>query len=191
MVNAFKGIMTEVATFIDSFLAATDVPIVKPIVWPDSILAEHPLRKQKLFVRFWPVSVRAYIDAAADAQKNLEVKERTWGRDTFYYAIAATVCDASGVPVFNHLWSKIYTEIAEWDANMSITKDENGVLVVPRIPDYELIGKWLAKKYDSEQGAVIMGPLWDQSMNYNGLISGADLKNSEATNGSKPTTEQL
>lgn len=186
--------MPTPADFLIAFSAAASKPIVKPVLWPESIPADHPIRSLSLCVRFWPVTV------AATVLPKIQAKDADWFDSLYWYIIAATVCNTDGDPSFVGAWPKIWTDLVtkgNTDAGASTagaaeyigSLDENNNLVIPP-PDYRLIGDWLKETYSTPQGRTIMDPLWDQAMKYNGW-GPVEGKNSETTDTSVLSGERV
>lgn len=184
-------------SLLTSFMAAFSAPIVKPIVWPDKIQANHPLRSLNLFVRYWPASIQALVSASD--------KPQGWLSDIYHAIIAASVCNADGVAIFDEQWPTVWSEyvdlfnkaiFAEEDGNalltgkktllQEFTRDENNNPVSPLI-DYKILGDWLKKNHDNQQSWELFEILFEQAFVYNGYTADS-AKNSETTNTSEPST---
>lgn len=176
-------VLQPAEAYLNSWLKASEAPIVSPVKWPADIPTDHPLQKNALYVRYWPVAVQVYITEAIKAQDALTKEEQTWAKDTFYYIIAASACDKFGIPAFNAIWPQVWdkhllTLTAEQLSDLS--KDENNIPVLP-LPDFNLIGAWLSDRFDAaEQGRKIMYTIWNEAVEYNGFKADT-AKNSEST----------
>ncbi len=193
------------ADFMAAFNQAASVPVTKPVVWPDDVPVEHPVRKLGLTTRFWPISVALHIQQLADAG------EKGWLARTYWYVIAATICKPNGELAFCDQWTTIWQEhataaLAAYDKEVAAASDladlpprptfqvdDSNQFVPPASPDYYIVGEWLKKKFDTAQGEALMKPMWSSSLDYNGWRA-EDTKNSVTTDssvpsGEKPTTE--
>lgn len=145
--------------FLEAFKSAADKPIVQLVVWPKTIPDDHPIRQVKVGVRFWPAAVTSIIEfaiAADDAQSEEFWEQQTserWHVRLFWYIIAATASDPEGRPFFRD------------------NPDD----------DFETVAASLKASYASLQGMLLMSPLWDQCLSYNGF--GKNIAVEEATKG--------
>lgn len=196
--------------FLTSFMSAAAAPIVKPVVWPDTIGQAHPLRSVQLFLRFWPVWIATLIQS--------KISGTGWYSELFWTMAAAGVCRLDGTPAFADKWDEVWAEhvdkfnsaviLADLRLQMIPTNasvedvktsrvlpegcigsyDDSGVLSVPPV-DYVVLGNWLKTQYDNPQGELIFKPLVDQSLAYNGWVL-SEGKNSETTGTSVPSGEK-
>lgn len=193
------------ADFMAAFQQAASVPVTKPVVWPEGISVDHPVRALGLTTRYWPLPVSLHLQALADEGA------KGWIGRTFWYVIAATICKKDGTSAFCDNWTEIWQQhctdtLAEYD-KQSITAFESGLVSnlpprpvflqaddnsysPPASPDYYIVGEWLKKKFDTPQGEALMQPMWSSAMDYNGWRAD-DSKNSEKTDSSVPSGEKL
>lgn len=169
-----------------NFASAASVPIVKPIVWPDTIPVDHPVRQLSLCVRFWSVAVAAHLTEI------ISKGEKGWVEKIFWHVICATTCNQSGEPIFTAHWPEVWQKhlllpVEHRQAYVPVYSDTGHL--VPPPPDYYILGDWLKSQYDNEQGKVIMYPLWEAALSYNGWKTGEG-KNSEVTTTSVPSGEK-
>ena len=180
--------------FLSQFFTAVAAPITTPVAWSEAVPLSHPLRQLKLFVRYWPAAVAGELAPLLEADGGI--------RKTYWFCIAATVCDEKGEPAFGGLWQSIYdvemnkrstpgyAAPTEQKLLPVLPLDDQGQRSYPPI-DFYLVGEKLKEMFNaSAQGQVVMGELYDASMSYNGWKLSAVGKSSETTPLSQPSTEK-
>lgn len=195
--------MPPVSDLLASFASAAVKPIVRKVSWPDSIPDDHPIKQLQLCVRFWPVAIASHLTSIITGNSP------DWVQQIFWYVVVASTTNEVGETIFTSKWPEVWSDAVskselayrEWvllpaapgDPTLippsSIgTYDETGHLVIPP-PDYDLLGKWLQTQYDNPQGKLLMWPLFEAALDYNGWKIGEG-KNSETTNTSVPSGER-
>lgn len=134
--------------FLAAFQQAADQPIVKAIVWPDNILPEHSIRKLKVCVKFWS-------SVAATEVKEAIAEDEARGED---YWVSDKKVYRWHVRLF---WSIIAA---------SVCSPEGQLLFNSEAP------KALEEQYDNPQGLMLMNPLWNQALEYNGYGKNPDIE---------------
>ncbi len=89
---------SQFSSVLAAFCNAAETPIVKPVVWQDSIPEDHPIRKTDSHVCLWSVSEWTKFwqlsddwEAATSPMEKSEVRNLQ-----FWFVIAASLCNSAG-----------------------------------------------------------------------------------------------